>query len=287
MDLTRRRLLAWGGNAAALQVLGGCESFHQSVLLRSPVYDTSAADAASNAAPRRRSADRLRASALPPLFDDIERRTFDFFWDTAQPGQRPGAGPLSDPLAGEHRGDRLRADRLPDRRRARLRHARAGARAHADHAALLPRRAAGPAAQRHGRLQGLLLSLPRHEDRPARRRLRAVDRRHRAAARRHAARAVLLRRRRIPTRREIRGAVDAIYARVDWRWAQVRGRLRSAWAGARRRASSRTTGAATTRRCWSCCSRSARRPTRSTTAPGPRGRTATRGAWGALHGQST
>ena len=50
MDLTRRRLLALGGNAAALGMLGGCESFSQSALLRSPVYDTSEADRASNSA---------------------------------------------------------------------------------------------------------------------------------------------------------------------------------------------------------------------------------------------
>ena len=44
-ELTRRRLLHWGG-AAALAPFAGCTSFYQSALLRSPVYDTSAADAA-------------------------------------------------------------------------------------------------------------------------------------------------------------------------------------------------------------------------------------------------
>ena len=62
IDLTRRRLLALSGNAAALGMLGGCESLQQSILLRSPVYDTSAADRASNSARRGRASD----GGIPP-----------------------------------------------------------------------------------------------------------------------------------------------------------------------------------------------------------------------------
>src|SRR4051812_10928603 len=77
-NISRRRLLTLGGSAA-LGGLGGCESFYQSALLRNPVYDTSAANEASHASA---AIDPPSAStpALPALFDDIERRTFDFFW---------------------------------------------------------------------------------------------------------------------------------------------------------------------------------------------------------------
>jgi len=74
-NLTRRRLLGWGG-ASLLANLAGCGT--------NPVYDTALADAASAAAvpvtPPPLASSR---PALPPLFDDIERRTFDFFWSTS------------------------------------------------------------------------------------------------------------------------------------------------------------------------------------------------------------
>ena len=79
-ELSRRFLLSWA-STGVLGALAGCAS----PLLRSPVYDTRAADAASNAAqPAEPPAIPARA-ALPPLFDDIERRTFDFFWQTTNP----------------------------------------------------------------------------------------------------------------------------------------------------------------------------------------------------------
>jgi hypothetical protein len=78
--VTRRRLLA-SCSGTLLASLTGCADF-----LRGPVYDTSAdADEASRAAaPIDPPAEAARI-ALPPLFDDIERRTFDFFWATANP----------------------------------------------------------------------------------------------------------------------------------------------------------------------------------------------------------
>ena len=65
-----------------------------------------------------------------------------------------------------------------------------------------------------------------------------------------------------PDEAEIRGQVDAIYWRIDWKWAQVRGEFVSMGWKPGVGASSRTTGRATTRRCSWCCSRSDRPPTR-------------------------
>jgi hypothetical protein len=101
IDLTRRRLLALGGNAAALGMLGGCESFSQSALLRSPVYDTSEADRASNSAAAAEPPADGNRPALPELFDDIERRTVRLLLGQRQSGQRHGAGSLPEQLAGE------------------------------------------------------------------------------------------------------------------------------------------------------------------------------------------
>ena len=71
--LSRRRLLVWGG-ASLLLPFGGCGT--------SPVFDTSLADAASAAALPVSPPEAMTRPELPPLFDDIERRTFDFFWST-------------------------------------------------------------------------------------------------------------------------------------------------------------------------------------------------------------
>ena len=100
-DMTRRRLLAWGGNAAALGMLGGCESLYQSASLRSPVYDTSAADNASNSAAAVEPPSVESRPDLPALFDDIERRTFDFFWANGNPanGMVPDRYPTSSPAS--------------------------------------------------------------------------------------------------------------------------------------------------------------------------------------------
>ena len=93
-DFTRRRLLL-GGASAVLGTLAGCAEFQ-----RNPVYDTSAADAASNAA---QPAEPPTASkpALPTLFDDIEYRTFDFFWATGNPvnGMVPDRYPTPSPAS--------------------------------------------------------------------------------------------------------------------------------------------------------------------------------------------
>jgi hypothetical protein len=95
--LTRRRLLLSSGGCLLLGPLGGCAD-----LLRGPVYDTSAAaDEASRAAAPVEPPALAARSLLPPLFDDIERRTFDFFWSTANPanGLLPDRYPKPSPAS--------------------------------------------------------------------------------------------------------------------------------------------------------------------------------------------
>ena len=99
-DLNRRRLLSWGG-AAFLAPLAGCSPLEQVLQRTNPVYDTSAVDAVSGAAlPTEPPAIAARA-ALSPLFEDIERRTFDFFWSTANPanGMVPDRYPSPSPAS--------------------------------------------------------------------------------------------------------------------------------------------------------------------------------------------
>ena len=66
IDLSRRRLLGLSGNVATLGLLGACDSF--SPLLRSPVYDTSAADRASESAPAAEPPAGGSHPELPALF---------------------------------------------------------------------------------------------------------------------------------------------------------------------------------------------------------------------------
>jgi hypothetical protein len=156
------------------------------------------------------------------LFDDIERRTFDFFWANGNPGQRHGARSLSEqsPASIAAIGMALTAyvigvDRgFITREQARTRTL----------ATVRFFRNAPQGTQRVGMAghKGIFLPLPRHEDRAARLPQRAVHRRHGAADRRHAPRPGLLRADH-PDEAEIRALVDQIYWRVDWKWAQVRG----------------------------------------------------------------
>ena len=96
----RRSLLASSGCALVGPLLGplaGCAD-----ILRGPVYDKSLeADEASRvAAPVEPPAPASRL-ALPPLFDDIEKRTFDFFWATGNPknGLLPDRYPSPSPAS--------------------------------------------------------------------------------------------------------------------------------------------------------------------------------------------
>ena len=66
-------------------------------------------------------------AAFDPFLDDLEERTFRFFWETANPKNGLDSRSLSDALIRQHRGGGLRAHRLSHRCRARLHLARGGA----------------------------------------------------------------------------------------------------------------------------------------------------------------
>ena len=216
-DITRRSLLAWGGGAF-LGLLGGCTPF------RSPVYDTTDADAASNAAnPAEPPAATARA-ALPALFDDIERRTFDFFWLTGNaangmvPDRYPSPSPasiaaigfaLTAYVIGTDRGfitrDQARARTLATVRFFRNAPQGTQARGVAGHKGFFYHFLDMKTGLRSGRSElstvdtALLIGGMLHAQ-------AYFDTAH-------------------PDEVEIRSAVDAIYWRIDWKWAQVRGQL--------------------------------------------------------------
>lgn len=215
----RRRLLALGGASALLGPLAACQS-----LIRSPVYDTSAADQASVAASPIEPPTPLTRSQLPPLFDDIERRTFDFFWSTANPanGMVPDRFPspsacsiaavgfaLTAYAIGADRGF-ISREQARDRTLATVRffrHAPQGSqpRGMAGHKGFFYHFLDMKTGLRAGRCElstvdtALLLGGMLHAQ-------AYFDQGH-------------------PDEVEIRALVDQIYWRVDWKWAQVRGQL--------------------------------------------------------------
>src|SRR5689334_21970659 len=69
--------------------------------MRDRAYDSSAADAMSSAAKAAVPPALGSRPPLPELFDDIERRTFDFFWATSNPvnGLVPDRHPRSSPAS--------------------------------------------------------------------------------------------------------------------------------------------------------------------------------------------
>ena len=222
---------------------------------------TDSAEASAHAAGRA-GPDRPRRTDVPLLLGHRE----------SEERARPRS--LSDAVVREHRGGRLRAHCVSDRRRARLRHARPGARARADDAALpagtrrRAQRANGMAGYKGFFYHFLDMTTgARYDDSE----LSTVDT------------ALLLagvlfcqsyfdgdasggsrdpppRRRALPARRLAAG--------------RRRARRRSASAGSPKTASSTTTGAATTKRCSCTCSRSARPPFRSAPTRGDNGRAA-------------
>jgi hypothetical protein len=222
IDLTRRRLLALGGNAAALGLLGGCESFSQSALLRSPVYDTSEADRASNLAAATEPPAGGSRPELPGLFDDIERRTFDFFWANGNPanGMVPDRYPSNSPASIAAIGMALTAyvigvDRgFVTREQARAR------------TLVTVRffRNAPQGAQRVGvtGYKGFFYHFldMKTGQRAGRSELSTVDTALLIGGMLHAQAYFDSDH---PDEVEIRAQVDAIYWRVDWKWAQVRG----------------------------------------------------------------
>ena len=82
-----------------------------------------------------------------------------------------------------------------------------------------PRPPAGPGAGRR-RVQGLLLPLPRHRDRPPRLGVRAVHARLGVPVRRHAHLPPPTSTRDTADEAEVRRLADALYRRADWDWAR-------------------------------------------------------------------
>jgi hypothetical protein len=217
--LARRSLLtSFGG--ALLGATAGCAD-----TLRGPVYDRSVeADEASRAATPIEPPALAPRAALPPLFDDIERRTFNFFWTTANPanGLVPDRWPSPSPASVAAIGFGLSAcvigaDRgFVTREQARertlttvrfLRNAPQGpqARGTAGHKGFFYHFLDMKTGTRAGPSElstidtALLLAGLLH-----------VQSHFNGAH---------------PDEAEIRAGVDAIYHRVDWKWAQVRGPL--------------------------------------------------------------
>ena len=218
-DFTRRSLLTWGG-AGLLGPFAGCARIE--ALLRSPVYDTSAADAASGASAPIEPPSVMTRIELPTLFDDIERRTFDFFWATTNPanGMVPDRFPTPAPSSIAAIGFALTAyvigtDRgFITREQARertlttvrfFRNAPQGAQ---------PRGVTG--------YKGFFYHFLDMKTglRAGRSELSTVDTALLVAGMLHAQAYFNTAH---PDEVEIRNAVDAIYRRIDWKWAQVRG----------------------------------------------------------------
>jgi len=218
-DFTRRRLLL-GGATALLGPLAGCADVLRT---RNPVYDTTAADAASDSAT---AAEPPLASkpALPMLFDDIERRTFDFFWATGNPanGMVPDRYPTPAPASIAAIGMALTAYVIgADRGFITREQARERTLTTVRFFRNAPQ---GPQARGVSGYRGFFYHFLDMKTglRNGRTELSTVDTALLIGGMLHAqtyfdsADA---------DEAEIRDAVDRIYWRVDWKWAQVRGQL--------------------------------------------------------------
>ena len=157
------------------------------------------------------------------FLDDVQRRTFDWFWDTTNPRNGLVAGPLADEVVLQHRRGRLRRSR-----RIRIGVERGCVTRDAARERVLAtlrflwRAPQGPDATGVDRLQRLLLPLPRHGDRAA---LRAASSSRRSTPRCCSpARCSAGSTSTATTPAEARSARSPIRstARVDWTWAQAR-----------------------------------------------------------------
>ena len=157
-----------------------------------------------------------------PVINNLERRTFRFFWDTTnkQNGLAPDRYPS--PSFASIAARRLRAHRLCDRRRARLRVAQPGAAAHAAHAAISRERCrrvpTRPAWRGYNGFYYHFLDM-QNGQRFGTSELSTVDTALLLGG-------VLLAQsyfdRDTRARTEIRELAEQIYRRVDWTWAQNR-----------------------------------------------------------------
>ena len=222
MALTRRSLLVWG-SAHALGALAGCQSLVESARARSPAFDPSIADAASNSAAN---VDPPSASqpALPVLFDDIERRTFDFFWETGNPinGMVPDRYPSPSPASIAAIGFALTSYVIgADREFVTRDLARARVLATVRFFLNAPQGAQPRGMSGYKGFFYHFLDM-KTGTRSARSELSTVDTALLVAGMLHAQAYFDGAH---PDEVEIRNAVDAIYWRIDWKWAQVRGQF--------------------------------------------------------------
>jgi hypothetical protein len=223
--VTRRRLLLSSGGCLLLGPLGGCAD-----LLRGPVYDNyEAADAASRAAAPVEPPRLAARAPLPPLFDDIERRTFDFFWSTANPanGLLPDRYPKPSPASVAGIGFALTAYAVGadsgfiTREQARERTLRT--------VRFFRDAPQGPLARGVVGHKGFFYHFldMKTGTRADRSELSTVDTALLLAGMLHAQSYFDGAH---PDEVEIRAGVDAIYWRIDWKWAQVRGqRISLSW----------------------------------------------------------
>ena len=215
-NISRRSLLAWG--SGALSAVAGCGTY------RSPVYDTTAADAASSAAANAEPPLLAPRGVLPALFDDIERRTFDFFWATGNPlnGMVPDRYPSPSPASIAAIGFALTAYVIgTDREFITRAQARERTLATVRFFKNAPQ---GPQARGMTGHKGFFYHFldMKTGARAGRSELSTVDTALLIGGMLHAQAYFDTAH---PDEVEIRAAVDAIYWRIDWKWAQVRGQL--------------------------------------------------------------
>ena len=187
MDPSRRALLISGG-AMALAPAGGLLGPGSRPLvpdlLRNPAYDTTAADASSSAASRqrRRPSERNRRCRRSSTTSSGAPSTSSGTPATRSTGWCRTATRRSSPC--QHRRRRLRADRVRDRRRPRLRHARRRrASARSPPCASSATRRRGRSARGMAGHKGFFYHFLDMKTGARAWRQRALDRRHRAAAR--------------------------------------------------------------------------------------------------------
>jgi hypothetical protein len=217
-DITRRSLLI-GGAAAAFGSIAGCATSP-----RNSVYDTTAADDASNAAKPAEPPLLSQPPELPPLFDDLERRTFDYFWATgnAANGMVPDRYPSPSPASIAAIGMALTAYVIgADRGFITREQARERALTTVRFFRNAPQ---GPQPRGTSGYKGFFYHYLDMKTglRSGRSELSTVDTALLIGGMLHSQAYFDTNH---PEEVEIRDSVDQIYWRIDWKWAQVRGQL--------------------------------------------------------------